>query len=80
MLADPQGRAAVEKLLNEQKDIVRVLMRENRHLVEALRDALLEREELIGPEISGILEAARDQAAVTPDLIDLREQQPVAEG
>ncbi|GAC1325624.1 MAG: hypothetical protein NVSMB13_09090 [Mycobacteriales bacterium] len=80
VLADPQGRAAVEKLLHEQKDIVRVLIRENRHLVEALRDALLEREELIGPEISGILEAARDQAAATPELIDLREQQPVAEG
>ncbi len=88
VLADPQGRAAVEKLLHEQKEIVRRLMGENRHLVEALRDALLEREELIGPEISGVLEAARDRAGAAqppvapaqPVTIDLREAEPATEG
>jgi len=44
------------------------LLSENRHLVEALRDALLEREELIGREITDVLEAA----AVLPATIDLR--------
>ena len=34
------------------------LLAANRHLVEALRDALLEREELVGNEITDVLEAA----------------------
>ena len=33
------------------------------HLVEALRDALLERHELIGHEITDVLEAARPEPA-----------------
>ena len=49
----PEGGA----LLPEQKDGVRLLA-ENRHLVEALRDALLERHELIGHEITDVLDAA----------------------
>jgi cell division protease FtsH len=70
VLADGASRARVEKLLDEQKEITRELMSSNRHLVEALRDALLIREELVGSEITAVLEAA---AAVTPTLIDLRD-------
>jgi len=44
----------------------------NRHLVEALRDALLERHELVGREITDILEAAQARAG-GPREIDLRE-------
>jgi hypothetical protein len=43
-------------------------MTANRHLVEALRDALLEREELIGTEITEVLE----RAAATR-VLDLRD-------
>jgi len=58
VLADADGRARVEKILDEQKQAVRELLDRNRHLVEALRDALLEREELVGPEITDVLTEA----------------------
>ncbi|HVQ88517.1 MAG TPA: AAA family ATPase [Actinomycetes bacterium] len=70
VLADEKGRATVEDLLQEQKVIVKGLLEENAHLVCALRDALLEREELIGREITDILKAAQENG---PDqVIDLR--------
>ena len=71
VLADDSGRAAVEDLLQEQKVVVKALLEENTHLVEALRDALLEHEELIGREITDILVDA--QRAATDQVIDLRE-------
>ena len=58
VLADPAGRAAVEEVLQEQKAQVRALVATNRHLVEALRDALVQRHELIGPQIGAVIEAA----------------------
>ena len=58
VLADPDGRARVEELLQRQKVVVRGLLENNQHLVAALRDALLERHELIGREITDVLEAA----------------------
>ena len=69
VLADAHGRQSVEDLLRRHKERTRELLAENRHLVEALRDALLERHELLGHEITDVLEAA--QAA--PRTIDLRE-------
>jgi ATP-dependent Zn protease len=58
VLADDRGRDAVEALLQEQKRAVKQLLEDNRHLVEALRDALLERYELVGTEITDVLERA----------------------
>ncbi|WP_218566167.1 AAA family ATPase [Vallicoccus soli] len=58
VLGDAQGRAAVEALLGEQKEAVRELLGARRHLVAALRDALLARHELVGHEITDVLEAA----------------------
>lgn len=69
VLADSEGRDRVEKLLSEQKAYTRELLDKNKHLVEALRDALLERSELIGHEITDVLEAA--QAAFEGNVIDL---------
>ncbi len=69
VLADPSGRAQVDSVLHELKVVVRALLVQNRHLVEALRDALLERQELIGSEITDVLEAA----AARPLVIDLTE-------
>ncbi|MDX6285012.1 MAG: cell division protease FtsH [Frankiales bacterium] len=71
VLADPDGRAKVEELLQDQKVAIRALLVENAHLVAALRDALLDREELIGPEITDILEAAR-ASGPADRVIDLR--------
>jgi len=70
VLGDSEGRRMVEELLREQKEHVRRLMGVNRHLVEALRDALLERHELIGHEITDVLRTA-GPARPVPDVIDL---------
>ncbi|HET7901744.1 MAG TPA: hypothetical protein VFL59_11200, partial [Candidatus Nanopelagicales bacterium] len=65
------GRERVEKILQEQKAYTVALLDENRHLVEALRDALIERHELIGRQITDILEEASGRA------IDLRDRSSV---
>ena len=74
VLGDAQGRAAVEALLQEQRDLVRGLLGANRHLVAALRDALVERHELIGHEIPDVLEDAlgesTERARADPDTSD----------
>jgi cell division protease FtsH len=71
VLADDEGRSRVETLLAEQKAYTLDLLGRNRHLVEALRDALLEHDELIGHEITDVLEAAQSRQA---NVIDLRER------
>jgi ATP-dependent Zn protease len=70
VLGDDRGRDAVEALLQELKRDVKQLLCDNRHLVEALRDALLERHELVGSEITDVLETA----AAAPRVIDLTPQ------
>ena len=74
VLGDSEGRARVERILQEQKSFTVALLNENRHLVEALRDALLERHELIGREITDILIEATDAHA----SIDLRDSSTVS--
>jgi len=78
VLGDSEGRRLVENLLSEQKEFVRELLERNRHLVAALRDALLERHELIGHEITDVLEAAQSAQVAQeqleiPRVIDLRD-------
>ncbi|HEX2029425.1 MAG TPA: AAA family ATPase, partial [Nitriliruptorales bacterium] len=58
VLADPVARPEVDRLLAQSKVRVRALLDANRHLVAGLRDALLERDELVGDEIVAALEAA----------------------
>jgi cell division protease FtsH len=58
VLADTDGRAMVERLLRDQQHEVRRLLADHRHLVAALRDALLERHELVGSEITDVLRSA----------------------
>ncbi|MGL5857171.1 MAG: AAA family ATPase [Angustibacter sp.] len=66
VLSDTEGRRMVEELLQEQRQVVRDLLSRHRHLVAALRDALLDRHELIGHEITDVLEAARLAGPVEP--------------
>jgi cell division protease FtsH len=68
ILADRRARDAVERLLDEQKATVVAVLRDNRHLVEALRDALIERDELVSREILETLETA---TAIRPALVDV---------
>ena len=58
VLADESARSAAERILDGSKDEVRRLLDRNRHLVIALRDSLLERDELIGDEILDVLRVA----------------------
>ncbi len=76
VLADADGRERVEKILQEQKLHTRALLDQNRHLVMALRDALMERHELIGREITDVLQEAG--ARVTE--VDLRDEPSVRDG
>lgn len=52
------GKDRVEKLLRSAHDDAKRMLEDNRHLVEALRDALLVRTELIGEEIGDVIVAA----------------------
>ncbi len=56
VLSNDDTKKEVDDLLRYHKQEVAKLLRENRDLIEALRDALLEREELLGDEILGVLE------------------------
>ncbi|MCU1429039.1 MAG: ATP-dependent Zn protease [Actinomycetia bacterium] len=51
VLGDEESRRSVERILDSAKADVRQMLDNNRHLVIALRDQLLEHEELIGDEI-----------------------------
>jgi cell division protease FtsH len=55
VMADDRGRDAVERVLADQKEHVIALLGAHRHLVEALRDALLDRKELVDAEIIDVL-------------------------
>jgi ATP-dependent Zn protease len=61
VLSTDGGRDEVADLLAGAKAEVETLVRANRHIVEALRDALLERDELVGEEIAGVILAATHQ-------------------
>ena len=61
VLADHQAKAQVETLLATQRERVRAVLVENRDLVEALRDALIERDELVGDEILEVIHQALDR-------------------
>jgi ATP-dependent Zn protease len=73
VLSDPDGRARTDRLLKEAKAAVKEQLGLHRHLVEALRDALLEREELIANEILEVLrqaEAGRARPAPPVEVAD----------
>jgi ATP-dependent Zn protease len=65
------GKERIEALLGRSREEVRTMLAGNRHVVEGLRDVLLEREELIGDEILDAITAA----AAAP----LSDQPPAAE-
>jgi len=58
VLSSDRTRHATEHILDHSKAETVELLRTHRHLVEALRDALLEREELVGEEIVEVLRDA----------------------
>ncbi len=81
VLGDEHGRTAVDRLLAEQKQEVTTLLSGNRHIIEALRDALLERNELVDEEIIEVVEAAQGIAPpAVRTIIDLRDEDLVVFG
>jgi cell division protease FtsH len=68
VLSDSKARDAVDDLLAEQKAVVTGLLSENRHLVLALRNALLEKNELVEREIISTIEEAQRRHGLVFDI------------
>jgi len=66
VLSDTEGREKVDRILKEAKAAAKEQLDGNRLLVEALRDALIEREELIGDEIVEVLRLAEADLPAPP--------------
>ncbi|HEV7864732.1 MAG TPA: ATPase, partial [Acidimicrobiia bacterium] len=66
VLANDDARKRVEVLLVEAKETARRLLAEHRHLLEALVGSLLERNELVGDEITDVLAKAARSAPARP--------------
>jgi ATP-dependent Zn protease len=58
VIGDPQARAQIETLLSSQRERVTAVLEENRDVLEALRDALIERDELVGDQILEVIHRA----------------------
>ena len=54
-LGDPERRKEIDVILNDCRESVRNLLLKKRHVVDGVRDALLEREELVGDEIEVLM-------------------------
>jgi ATP-dependent Zn protease len=68
VLSSDESRDKVDAILNDAHAKVTMMLREYRAIVEALRDALLENDELIGSEITDVAFAAG------PDAQDVAEE------
>lgn len=71
VLSDRTARPEVERELAEARARVHDALERHSALVEALRDALLAREELIGDEITRVLETAQDRGEGEPSVVSL---------
>jgi cell division protease FtsH len=58
VLGDKDARAELDGLLMASCDVAKEIVTKHPEVVEALRDALLERDELVGSEITDVIEAA----------------------
>jgi cell division protease FtsH len=77
VLSDDSSRKALEGLLQAARDGAREVLEDRTNVVEALRDALLERDELIGDEIAAVIQlacavAGDGKAGVVDQVIDIR--------
>jgi cell division protease FtsH len=63
VLSNDDTKKEVDDILRKHRDQIAYLLETNKDLVEALRDALLEHEELMGDEILAVLERAQKRRA-----------------
>jgi ATP-dependent Zn protease len=80
VLSDERCRLALEEILDQAKAEARDMLARHRYIVEALRDALLERNELVGDQLIAVIEQAEEThevsqlvAAASDLAIDLRD-------
>lgn len=73
VLSSEGRREAAEALLTQAKEEAKSLVARNRAVVEALRDALFEREELVGPEILEIISSVTHDEPSSGRVLDLRD-------
>src|SRR5438552_2145142 len=64
VLSTDSGKDAVDRILNDAKSAVGAMLDTHRHVVAALRDALLERDELLGDDITAVIEEAMHPAEI----------------
>ncbi len=76
VLADDTARAAVVDVLQSARADVERMIGDHAPIVEALRDGLLERDELVGDEILDVIRAAEARTIVI-DLRDSAAQSPL---
>jgi cell division protease FtsH len=69
VLGDSGAKGRVEDLLQSQKDRIQAVLAANRDLVEALRDALIARDELVGEEIVAVIHQALARRDGKPDVV-----------
>jgi ATP-dependent Zn protease len=67
VLADEKSRETINDILSGAKAEVEKMLAANGTIVEALRDALLDREELVGEEITAVIEMALGSEVELPD-------------
>jgi ATP-dependent Zn protease len=69
VLADKDAKENMEDILDSQRERVKATLDANRDVVMALRDALIERDELVGEAITEVIEAALERRGQRPDLV-----------
>ena len=69
VLANETARKNVEEILDDAKAVAAGLLHDHAAVLEALRDALLDREELVGEEIDEVIRSV----AARYELIDVRD-------
>jgi cell division protease FtsH len=75
VLGDKAARAELDTLLMGSCDAAKAIVAEHPEVVDALRDALLERDELVGSEITEVIESALREAANPGVIAELRRPQ-----
>jgi ATP-dependent Zn protease len=72
VLGDKAARAELDALLMSSCDAAKAIVEAHPEVVEALRDALLERDELVGSEITEVIESALEDASTPGVISELR--------
>jgi hypothetical protein len=79
VLGDKDARGELDSLLMQACDAAKAIVDAHPEVVEALRDHLLERDELVGPEITDVIEAALADTPEPATITELPRPQAAAQ-